>query len=153
MKERKYQIQILGRGEDMLYSDSNLEIYLETTYLNGQRLYCSNTVEGSGKLAISFLKRREIIENLCEYFKTTSEPTIFVLDIADKDREEFEHFFENLISIGHKITVEYDSAKKREEAEDKMFISTLNAGKKLYINDVEIKSVEDYWGWKTKQKQ
>jgi hypothetical protein len=148
MTERKYKIQIAGRGENMVYSDSDLELSLERTYCNGHRLYCNNTAGEHGGPALPFVKRREIIENLCEYFDTKNEPSIFVLDETDKDRKELEHLFSNLASKGHKITVEYDSAKNREQVQDEMYISILKAGKKLSINGMEIESVEDYWRWK-----
>lgn len=148
MTERKYKIQIVGRGEDMVYSDNDLELSLERTYCNGHRLYCSNTSGEHGAPAIPFIKRKEIIENLCEHFNTKKEPSIFVLDEADKDRKELERLFADLVSNGHKITVEYDSATKREQVQDEMYISILKAGKRLSINGKEIKSVEDYWRWK-----
>ena len=148
MTERKYKIQIVGRGEDMIYSDSDLELSLERTFCDGHRLFCDNTAGGHGGPTLPFAKRQEIIENLCEYFGTKKEPSIFVLDEADKDRKELEHLFSDLVLKGHKIEVEYDSAKKREQSQDKMYISILEAGKKLTINDVDIESVEDYWRWK-----
>ena len=148
MLDRNYRIQILGRGEDMLYSDSELELNLQRTYCNGHRLYCNDTSGECGWPALPFAKRREIIENLCEYFNTKKEPSTFVLDEADKDRIELELLFSNLIAEGHKITVEYDSAKRREQAQDEMYISTLKAGKKISLNGQQIDTVEDYWRWK-----
>lgn len=148
MTERKYKIQIVGRGEEMIYSEPDLELGLERTYINGHRLYCNNTSGEYGGPALPFLKRKEIIENLCEYFNTKTEPSIFVLDETDKDRKELEHLFAELVSKGNKITVEYDSAKKLDQVQDEMYLSILKAGKKLSIDGKEIKSVEDYWRWK-----
>ena len=99
---------------------------------------------------LPFKKRRQIIENLCDYFDTKNKPSIFVLDEADKDRQALERLFKDLISQGNKLSVEYDSAAKREKAKDDMYISILKAGKKLSINGVEISSVEDYWRWNTR---
>ena len=114
MTDRKFKIQIIGGVEGMVYSDSDLELSLERTYCNGNRFYCSNTSGGGyGASAIAFIKRIEIIDNLCEYFNTRKAPGIFVLDEADKDRKELEHLFTNLVSKGQKITVEYGSSTKR----------------------------------------
>jgi hypothetical protein len=144
----KYRIEIIGRGEEMLYSDSDVELSLDRTYCDGHRLFCDSTVGVRGGPVLPFEKRRQIIENLCDYFDTKSKPSIFVLDEADKDRKTLERLFEDLISQGNKLSVEHDSAAKREKAKDDMYISILKAGKKLSIHGVEISSVEDYWRWK-----
>jgi hypothetical protein len=144
----KYQIEIIGRGEEVLYSDGDIELSLERTYFDGHRLYCNSIIRVRGGHDLPFKKRRQIIENLCEYFDTKNKPSIFVLDEADKDRQALERLFKDLISQGNKLSVEYDSVAKREKAKDDMYISILKAGKKLSINGVEISSVEDYWRWK-----
>ena len=144
----KYEIEIIGRGEEILYSDGDIELSIDRTYCEGHRLFCDSTTGVSGGPVLLFEKRRQIIENLCDYFDTKNEPSIFVIDEADKDRQALERLFKDLISHGHKLSVEYDSAAKREKAKDDMYISILKAGKKLSINGVEISSVEDYWRWK-----
>jgi hypothetical protein len=144
----KYEIEIIGRGEEVRYSDGDIELSLERTYGDGHRLFCNSIIRVRGEPVLPFIKRRQIIENLCDYFDTKNEPSIFVLDEADKDRQALERLFKDLISQGHKLSVEYDSAAKREKAKDDMYISVLKAGKKLSINGVDINSVEDYWRWK-----
>ena len=144
----KYEIEIIARGEEMLYSDSDVELTLVRTYMKGHRLFCDSTIGIYDGLVLPYKKRRQIIENLCDYFDTKNEPSIFVLDEADKDRQALERLFNDLISQGNQLSVEYDSAAKREKAKDDMYISILKAGKKLSINGVEISSVEDYWRWK-----
>jgi hypothetical protein len=144
----KYKIEIVGRGEEMLYSDGEVELSLVRTYSDGHRLFCDSISGVRDGLVLPFEKRRQIIEDLCDYFDTKNRPSIFVIDEADRDRQALELLFRDLISQGNKISVEYDSAAKREMARDDMYISTLKAGKKLSINGVEIGSVEDYWKWK-----
>jgi len=143
-----YEIEIIGRGEEMLYSDDDIELSLDRTYCDGHRLFCDSTIGFRGGPVLPFKKRRQIIENLCDYFDTKNKSSIFVLDEDDKDRQALERLFKDLISEGNKLSVEYDSAAKREKAKDDMYISILRAGKKLSINRVEISSVEDYWRWK-----
>lgn len=145
MAAKDYSIQIQGRGEEMVYADGEVELHLERTYCNGHRLYCDNTSGVNGP-ALAFGKRRELILNLCEFFNTKDAPTIFVLDEADKDRHQLEMLFTNLLSQGHKVSVEYDSVEKRDQVFDEMHLSILRAGKKLSINGVEIKSVETTGG-------
>ena len=144
----KYEIKIIGRGEEMLYADGDIELLLVRTYCDGHRLFCDSTTGVHSGLVLPFKKRRQIIENLCDYFDTKNKPSIFVLDEADKDRQALEQLFKDLISQGNKLSVEYDSAAKREKTKDDMYISILKAGKKLSINGVEISSVKDYWRWK-----
>lgn len=144
----KYEIEIIARGEEMLYSDSDVELTLVRTYMKGHRLFCDSTIGIHDGLVLPYKKRRQIIENLCDYFDTKNKPSIFVLDEADKDRKELERLFQDLISQGNRISVEYDSAAKREKAKDDEYIGVLEAGKIISINGVEISSVEDYWKWK-----
>jgi hypothetical protein len=144
----KYEIEIVGRGEVILYSDGDIELSLDRTYFDGHRLFCDSTSGVRGGPVLPFEKRRQIIENLCDYFDTKNEPSIFVLDEADKDRKALERLFEDLISQGNKLSVEYDSAAKREKAKDDEYIGVLEAGKIISIHGVEIGSVEDYWRWK-----
>lgn len=148
MAERKYNIRIVGHGEEMFYTDGNLRLWLETTYCDGHRLYCSNTTSDDTGVELAFSKRKNIIQNLCDYFDTKLTSTIFVLDEDDKDRCELELLFSDLVSNGHKIVVEYDSTEKREQAQDEMRINILEAGKTLSIDGVKIVSIEDYWRWK-----
>lgn len=144
----KYEIEIMGRGEEMLYRDGDIELLLERTYCDGHRLFCDSTSGVRGGPVLPFIQRRRIIENLCDFFDTKNKPTIFVLDEADKDRQALEQLFKDLASLGNKLSVEYDSAAKREKARDDMYIGVLKAGKKISIHGVEISSVEDYWRWK-----
>jgi len=144
----EYKIEIIGRGEEMVYTDGDIELLLVRTYCDGHRLFCDSTTGVHSGLVLSFDKRRQIIENLCDYFDTKNKPSIFVLDEADKDLQMLERLFKDLISQGNKLSVEYDSAAKREKANDDMYIGILKAGKKLSIQGVEIDSVEDYWRWK-----
>lgn len=146
--KRKYNIRILGRGEEIFYSDGNVKLWLERTYCDGHRLYCSNTENDDAGIELAFSKRKSVIQNLCDYFDTKRTSSIFVLDEADKDRCEFELLFSDLVSDGHKIIIEYDNVKKREKAQDKMHINILKAGKTLSIDDVKIVSIKDYWQWK-----
>ena len=144
----KYEIEIMGRGEVILYRDGDMELMLDRTYCDGHRLFCDSTSGVRGGPVLPFIKRSQIIENLCDYFDTKNKPSIFVLDEADKDRQALERLFMDLISQGNKLSVEYDSAAKREKARDDMYIGVLKAGKKISIHGVEISSVEDYWRWK-----
>jgi hypothetical protein len=76
------------------------------------------------------------------------EPCLFVVDEADEDRIRLEQLFANLVSKGHQITVEYDSASKQEQARYDEYVGILKAGKKLtiYGRDIDsLRDLEDYW--------
>src|SRR5688500_17825420 len=105
MRHRKYSIRIQDRGESIAYVDADVELLLERTHVNGHRLYCASTS------TLPFEKRRDVTENLCEYFETKTQATIYVLDEADRDRHAFEALFAELVAAGHKITVELDSVE------------------------------------------
>jgi hypothetical protein len=148
VNREKYTVQSTGRGEEIVYADHDLALSLTRTYCDGHRLFCIDTATAPGGGPLPFRKRQEVIENLCEYFNTVARPSIFVIDEADRDREKLAKLFSNLVSKGHQISVEYDSAEKREQARDEMFIGILKAGKALSIHGRDITSIEDYWRWK-----
>jgi hypothetical protein len=150
MDTTPYSVRIVGRGEEMVYADGDGELHLERTHCNGHRLFCDNT-SGAARPALAFAKRREVIVNLCDFFKTKESATIFVVDEADKDHGQLEALFAELVSVGHKVAVEYDSAQKRAGIMDEMYLGFLRAGKKLSIDGVDIPSVEGYWRWKKQQ--
>lgn len=139
-----YTLRIVGRGENIAYRDSSGELWLQRTYNRVNRLYCGDTQK------LPFSRRKAVVENLCDYFHTLSEPSVFVLDEGDKDRKDLEALFDRLVGGGHKITVEYDSAKKQEQFEEGTYLSVIRAGKKLVIEGVELTSEADYWEWKRK---
>jgi hypothetical protein len=141
---KRYTLQIVGRGEDMTYRDSHGELWLQRTGGDANRLYCSDTANEP------FTRRKEITENLCDYCETLEKRSIVVLDEADKDRPALEQYFAGLVRAGHKTSVEYDSAEKREQGENEMYRSLIRAGKKLKINRVEIATEEDFWRWRGK---
>jgi len=132
----------------MTYSTDNIKLSLDRTYCNGHRLFCDNTYGVHGEPKLPFETRRSIIEDLCDYFETKNEPSIFVLDETDEDRQALERLFEELISQGNRLIIEYDSSQKRELRKDKMYLDILKSGKKLSINGTAIGSVEEYWIWK-----
>ena len=71
----KYEIEIIGRGEEMLYTDGDIELLLDRTYCDGHRLFCDSTIGVRGGPVLPFRKRRQIIENLCDYFDTKNKPS------------------------------------------------------------------------------
>ena len=144
----KYEIEIIGRGEEMLYRDGDIELLLERTYCDGHRLFFDSTSGVRGGPVLPFIQRRRIIENLCDFFDTKNKPTIFVLDEADKDRKALEQLFKDLVSLGNSFLWNSTAPLNSEKAIDDMYIGVLKAGKKISIHGVEISSVEDYWRWK-----
>ncbi len=142
-----YTLRTYGIGEDIAYSDSSGELWLQMSYNRVRRFYCRDTE----KLPLG--RRKEVVENLCDYFQTRLEPSVFVLDERDKDRKELEDLFARLVGEDHKITVEYDSAEKREHFEDTMYLQVLRAGKKLVLDGVELGTEAEYWQWKQKAQQ
>lgn len=62
-----------------------------------------------------------------------------------------EQLFAELVSQGHKIAVEYDSAARRANSEDAMYLGILEAGKQLSINGVDTENAQAYWRWKREQ--
>ena len=147
MAKPNYSIQAVARGEVLIYKDQDIELHLNHTYCDGKRLYCNDT---SGLIGpgLPLSQRQEIFKNLCHYFNTKWWRYIFVLDERDKDRLELERFFAELAASGHKISVEYDSAEKREQVFDEMHLSFLRTGHKVIIDGIELNNAEDYWRWK-----
>jgi hypothetical protein len=54
----KYKIEIIERGEEMLYTDGDFEILLDRTYYDGHRHFCDSTTGVQNGLVLPFKKRR-----------------------------------------------------------------------------------------------
>jgi hypothetical protein len=138
-----YHVKILNRGEQINYSDADITLDLEITYIDGNRIYCSETEHDETKL-IKFKKRASIIKNLCDYFDSMRSPIILVIEETDKDRLALENYFAQLILKGYRITVEYDSPERRAESYKVMQLELLKAGKSLTINGIKFDNAEQY---------
>ena len=64
MSGRDFSVQILSRGEDMVYRDIEGEVPLQRTYVKGHRLYCDDTSGQGFGPALSLERRKRIFENL-----------------------------------------------------------------------------------------
>ncbi len=128
-----YTIRIQGRGDEVIYTDAEVRLQLDRTLDFGHRLYCDNTTH------LPLPKRQEIITHLCEHFRTQSEPTIFVLDETDKDREVLNAFLGELIAAGHQLTVELDSEEKRHAFVQKIATGTKELREERYGPDRQMR--------------
>ncbi len=137
-----YQISIYDRGESIAYHDGEGDLWLQLGYGRTARLYCSDTQR------LPFARRKTVAKNLCDYFGKKSEPLVFILDEADQDRDAFESLFARLRAEGKQVSVELDSAAKREQFEEAMHLQVLRAGKKLRLEGVTFENEADYLEWK-----
>lgn len=129
----RYTIRIQGRGDELIYTDAEVRLEMERTMEFGHRLYCDNTAN------LPLPKRQEIIANLCEHFCTKEEPTIFVIDEKDKDRDALSHFFTELNVAGHQLTIELDSEEKRNAFVKKIASGTKELKEERYGPDRQMK--------------
>lgn len=128
-----YTIRIQGRGDELIYTDAEIRLEMERTISFGHRLYCDNTVH------LPLLKRQQIITHLCEHFHTREEPTIFVIDETDKDREAITTFLNELTTAGHQLSVEVDSEKKRRAFVKRLARDTKKIREERYGPDRQLK--------------
>ncbi len=141
---KSYELKIIARGEDMEYKDNDIELYLERSYCSGHRLYCRNTDVDKNQNPITLSKRLEIMDNLCDYFKTKEKETIFVLEVADKDRTALLNHIDELKQEGHLLKTEDSSPEIRNEFTDIKNLRWIKSGKTIQVGDIEIKTIEDY---------
>lgn len=128
-----YTIRIQGRGDELIYTDAELRLELDRTLSFGHRLYCDNTVH------LPLPKRQEIITRLCEHFRTKDEPSIFVMDETDKDREALTAFLNSLTAEGHQLTLEIDSEEKRHAFVQRLAKDTQEIREERYGPDRQMK--------------
>jgi hypothetical protein len=128
-----YTIRIQGRGDELIYTDAEVRLEMERTLSFGHRLYCDNTVH------LPLPKRQQIITHLCEHFRTKDEPTIFVLDETDKDREALTAFLTELTAAGHQLAIELDSEEKRQAFVQRVAKDTQEIREERYGPDRQLK--------------
>ncbi len=146
MTRRGYTAQYYGHIESLDYRDGYGQLWLQCTHTGTPRVYCTDTAE------LPFSRREQVLENLCDYFETAANPAIVVVDKADKDRKELEQLITRLAAEGQKITIEYETAEGREQAEEGWHLRWLGAGKKLKVEGTEIATTQDYLRWKNARK-
>ncbi len=151
MDKKDFTIRVEGRGEEIVYADAQGEVWIDRSATDQQRLHC-NSICGPGRTKLPFGRRREIIIRLCESLNTKRSRARFVIDERDPDRWPLQALVAELAAQGHQVSVEHDSAEKRERQADEMFGRILQAskqaGKTFRLNGKEIKSIEDYQRWK-----
>jgi len=128
-----YTIRIQGRGDELIYTDAEVRLEMERTLSFGHRLYCDNTVH------LPLPKRQQIITHLCEHFRTQAEPTIFVLDETDQDREALTAFLTELTTAGHQLAIELDSEEKRQAFVQRVAKDTQEIREERYGPDRQMK--------------
>ena len=128
-----YSIRIRGRGDEMTYQDTEVRLHMERTDSFGHRLYCDNTAH------LPLPKREQIINNLCEHFKTPQNPTIFVIDEKDKDRNALAGYLNILQSAGHQLEIEWDSEEIRRDFCRKLAEETKKVREERYGPDLQLK--------------
>jgi len=128
-----YTIRIHGRGDQLTYKDDDVKLEMERTNDFGHRLYCDNTAH------LPIAKREQIITNLCEHFKTHLEPSVFVIDEKDRDREALANFLYILIAAGNKLEIEWDSEEKRRDFCRKLAEDTRKVREERYGPDRQLK--------------
>lgn len=128
-----YTIRIQGHGDELIYTDAEVRLEMDRTLNFGHRLYCDNTIH------LPLAKREEIIARLCEHFRTKTEPTIFVMDEKDKDREALTTFLNGLTTEGHQLTIEIDSEEKRHAFVQRLAKDTQEIREERYGPDRQMK--------------
>ena len=146
MKTRAYTVRYYGHLESLDYRDGHCQLWLQGSKAGIPRIYCSDTVK------LPFSDRERVLTNLCDYYGTDTNPVIVVIDAADKHRRDLERLVTQLAAAGRKITIEYDTAERREQFERGWHLTWLKAGKKLKVEGTEIATVEDYLRWKDAQR-
>ena len=144
MKPKDYAARYYGHIESLDYRDGYGQLWLQCGC--GTRIYSADTAR------LPFSRRERVLENLCDYYETATNPAIVVVDERDKDREELERMIARLSVEGQKITIEYVTGQMEEQFEKGWQLRWLGAGKTLKIDGTEISTVEDYVRWKEAQR-
>jgi hypothetical protein len=150
MTNSDFTIRTINRGEQACYADGDVQLTFEQTWCDGHRIMCSSITADSSGALLTFLKRKQIIQNCCRYFDTAESKVIFVIDEADPDRTELESLIERQKALGHHIAIEYDSEERRQQRHDQMMMDLLKAGKTVSFNGITYTTVEEYLGRKEK---
>ena len=145
MKAKGYTATYYGHTESLDYRDGDGQLWLQCG-CRDSRIYCDDTAK------LPFSRRKRVMENLCDYYETVTNPLIVVLDERDKDREQLERVIARMSAQGQKITIEYWTAEMQEQFEQGWQLGLLRAGKKLRIDGTELGTVEDLERWKEAQR-
>ena len=137
MKRPRYTAQFHGQIESIEYRDDHGQLWLQCNFLKTWRLHCEDTA------GLPLARRKQVLENVCDYLNTKSERAVFVIDEEDEHRFELETAIDQLAASGHKLTFEHTSAGQRRQFEKGWQRAWLQAGKKLRRHTGEVGGEHD----------
>ena len=147
MTTPRYTAKFYGHIESIDYRDGHGQLWLQCGFSTSWFLDCRDTAR------LPLTRRKQILEDLCDYLSTKNEPAVFVIDETDKHRRELEQTIRELTASGHRLTVKHTSSEQCKQAEDTQWLRWIKAGKKLKIGETEIATEEDYLRWRNAQQE
>ena len=143
----KYSIEFIERGEQFRYTGRGLSLVLERTYCRGHRIFTQSIAAGAGEPPLSFAERSQVLRDLCEFFETCRNETVFVIWDTDPHRRELETLLAKLQADGELISIERDNDKNRQAAFDRQNLELLRDGWKVTLEGREFRTAAAYEEW------
>jgi hypothetical protein len=130
-----------SRGEDIIFRWKNGSINIGFTRGTGDRIYTDtiDTWDGAN-IELTEDEKETVFREVLEFLRRKRKKTIVVINEDDDDKA----LWELLCSVHEGLIkdVEYTSDEKNYQSQKQVYLTILNAGRKLVIDDVEIKNEE-----------
>jgi hypothetical protein len=137
----KPKIEYGFRGEGIIYSLLNKSTYLWFTWMNDARIYTETIAKWEDGSILTEEEKTRVFIEVVRFVGKECEKPIIVINIDDPSRS----LWEELCSINAVLikNIEYTSKEEHYQFERKMYLESINAGKKVSIDGIEISSEKD----------
>ncbi|WP_276371938.1 hypothetical protein [Chryseolinea sp. H1M3-3] len=137
------KIKYEPRGENITYKLEDRELFVATTYHDGERIYTDSIEKWDNGRLLTHEEKSKAISDLVDFVRRTKSKNPIIVINVDKDKQLWEREIERLkIKIK---SIEYTSEKEKDDVEYNMYLGFLPM---LTIGGYEIKTKEDldnYW--------
>ena len=125
------------RGEDVIYQEQDRAIRIAFTWGRGPRLYPESIAKWSDGIALTTQEKRRVFTEVLRFIVRDEPVLTVVVNVDDPSRQLWEEA--SHAAREGSVAVEYTSDQEEHARERAMFLSTLQAGKGLSIDGLEIR--------------
>ncbi len=145
LKKESVSVAYESRGETLIYKENGRILYCSCTWHNGFRLYADSITNWTDSdKPIDRAERVHITKNILLKCRKKDKKIILVINSADFDALEFENLIYDKDIWSLCIGVEYVGIESKRKIWEGTIEKALESGEVCEINDIKIKSINDF---------
>ena len=129
------------RGEGIIYRLTGKSMELWFTWVNGIRVYTETISKWDDGHILTTEEKKLVFNDVVRFVEKNREKPIIVINSDDSSKSLWEEFSEENRTFIKNI--EYTSIEEKYQAERKMYLDLMKAGKKITVDGFEISNEND----------